>query len=523
MFIKEPWFWRGFQSAVFYYISCAPCTKITYQRKRRKESRRAKAEKERAAQEGPPASLYPEHPLPSGTNPFWKEEMTLGPGPPPKRRRKEDESRLMEMQPGGSGVASSSGSKGTSSDTMDGGEDRAAMSQNLIDSEDDGWNRRRYQREDEILWGLDETISNSTGISHLSNSGSEGNRYYARNPAVNDLHPPVVSMAPISRLESQWMLQPPPRAKIMEGKEKSNRCRSASGTSNDSRVSSVRKTTGEPALGRQLSERLVEAKLRQGDQYMPAASSSIRLSRSRGSSNQSHASEDSVARPPSAVISGQRHDRDQKDLVVRGNGSSASESVLTKTAPPPISIENETTSILPGRPPLSTIVSTSLVAKGKEDKPHNSSQSQALLSTPGREASSDGKVKPRNSASSLDVLQDLDPNPRLYSDLRPHDPGESQEMQERSDNDTSFKKENLRPVLGDDFWFTGQRDRSLPSSDTGMTSNEIEEVDPMGGQALEGSSGSKMLFPAGDKVESREPNVALGPGIGHRHRWSMDI
>lgn len=34
--ITMAWFWRGFQSAVFYYVSCAPCSKLAHQRKRHK-------------------------------------------------------------------------------------------------------------------------------------------------------------------------------------------------------------------------------------------------------------------------------------------------------------------------------------------------------------------------------------------------------------------------------------------------------------------------------------------------------
>lgn len=38
------WFWRGFQSAIFYYVSCAPCSKLAYQRRRRRDNKRAKAQ-----------------------------------------------------------------------------------------------------------------------------------------------------------------------------------------------------------------------------------------------------------------------------------------------------------------------------------------------------------------------------------------------------------------------------------------------------------------------------------------------
>lgn len=368
MFIKEPWFWRGAQSAAFYYISCAPCTKLTDRRKRRKESQKAKAEKAREMVRAGSVNAYPDHPLPSGTNPYWKEEMLLGPGPPHKRRKKEDEVRLAAIRPNESGAASSSGSKGASSDRTDGLNGAPEVMQESRDSED-GWNRRRYQREDETLWGLDETMSHSTGMSSVSHRASQSNYYYARNPAVNDLHPPVVSTAPASRFETQWMLQPPPKAKIMEGKERANRSRSASGTSNGSRGSSLRKASAEPGLSRQISERLVENKLRQGD---PNMALSVGMSRSRGSSNQSHVSRKSASNATSMPIKEQRQGASQtKDTSYTGTAQGLEPPSPVALGHPTISsdIDPKLSSLPPPRPPLSTIPSTSLVAKGEGKKP----------------------------------------------------------------------------------------------------------------------------------------------------------
>ncbi|KAL9582365.1 MAG: hypothetical protein Q9212_003345, partial [Teloschistes hypoglaucus] len=239
------WFWRGFQSAIFYYVSCAPCSKIAYHRKRRKEIARSKEERE--IEEG----LYPD-PAPFSTNQYWREEMALGPGPPRKkkdidRKRGRDSAQVSKRDL----TTGSSGGTGTSSaDTVVAKistEESEGVEQESRDG--DGWNRKRYQREDEYLWGADSVDDHEPG---------DKNYYIARNPAVNDLHPPVVSTQPTQRSETRWMLQPPPPARVMEGKERANRPRSGSGGSNGS---SKRAAVG---LGRQLGERMMEQKRRKG-------------------------------------------------------------------------------------------------------------------------------------------------------------------------------------------------------------------------------------------------------------------
>lgn len=513
MFIKEHWFWRGAQSAAFYYISCAPCTKVAYRRKRRKESQRAKEEKERAMAEAGPSNPYPEHPLPSSTNPYWREEMTLGPGPPPRRRRKDDEGRLIEMQPSSSGIVSSNGSKGTSSDTMDGGNIVLEPPQESRES-DEGWNRRRYQREDEVLWGLDESVSHSTGMSTLSHSNSRGQYYYARNPAVNDLHPPVVSTAPSSRAEIRWMLQPPPKAKIMEGKEKANRSRSGSGGSNGSRGSSFRKAHTEQGLGRLLSERLVESKLKNGElePYTPTD-----MSRSRGSSRQSHKSGATSAQ-------GQGHDRDQEDDLVNGaenlslepsNVSRALDTASNIPLPPPVA-----------RPPLSSIPSTSLIQKTER-------AATFLVASTNQKASDSVKSTPNG--PSLAVLQDLDPNPRSrYSNLK-KDPLAEGEQAVRP----SMVKHLSTPGGGRDneddddddprFNFLPAASSRLPkrkgwdlSSSKGLSDHKGDDMLDINKESLtrQISDTRPGLDLKADENGLPEERYA---GIGHRHRWSMYI
>ncbi|MCJ1267506.1 hypothetical protein MMC22_007391 [Lobaria immixta] len=284
------WFWRGFQSAVFYYLSCAPCAKIAYQRQRRKGAHRAKEEKAATELE---QGIY-RHPSPFSTNTYWREEMTLGPGPPQKKgNRDRDKGKAESSRRLRSGGTGSSALTGTSSaDTIVEDENGNHEVRHARRS-GEGWNRQRYQREDEILWGVEGDTSEV-----ISRSGSASGSYYvARNPAVNDLHPPVVSTQPTHRSETQWMLQPPPRARIMEGKERATRSRSGSGVSSKSDSSRKRDDMN---LGRKVGERLMEEKVRRGEhppESMSASTSMIRLP-----SKESVRSE--------TPMGGQRHDRD---------------------------------------------------------------------------------------------------------------------------------------------------------------------------------------------------------------------
>jgi hypothetical protein len=206
--------------------------KLNYQRKGRKAKRRARAET--TALE----DVIPEgyRPSPFSTNIYWREEMALGPGPPPRKNKdKGRASSSRGLTTGGPGSSTTSGDATLVVESLDGME----VEQERISA--DGWNRKRYQRPDELLWGIDlegRLQGNETlGLSGISRTATEGSGSYftARNPAVNDLHPPVVSTQPTRKSETRWMLQPPPSAKIMEGKERANRSRS---TSNLSRGSS---------------------------------------------------------------------------------------------------------------------------------------------------------------------------------------------------------------------------------------------------------------------------------------------
>lgn len=202
----------------------------------------------------------------------------LGPGPPKRKGdkggSKNTSSRVLNTAGQGSSVTSSGciSTDPASSATMVSNDQR-------LSGED--WNRKRYQREDEELWGHETTrasqrirdaiakAESSVGSTlrmiegRLSKSGpsKEEDRspyYVARNPPVNDLHPPVVSTQPTSKGATRWMLQPPPPAKVMEGKERANRSRSASQGSSRLGVDGTN-------LSRQVTGRAVEERFRRGE------------------------------------------------------------------------------------------------------------------------------------------------------------------------------------------------------------------------------------------------------------------
>ncbi|KAL8837197.1 MAG: hypothetical protein Q9176_005828 [Flavoplaca citrina] len=283
------WLWRGTQSAAFYYLSCVPCSELAYRRRRRKNAARTKAEKEKQKDQDP----YP-HPVAFSTNTYWREEITLGPGPPQKngkvrreqeRKRWEDRGTNDKENQRGLMTGNSTDTGASSADTVVAQNSLQGVTETEQERRSgDNWNKRRYQREDEILWGFDDVGEDRTG-------GSK-NYTNVRNPAVNDLHPPVVSTISTNRSETRWMLQPPPSAKIMEGKVQASRSRSASGGSNGS------SKRGEAGLGRQLGERMMEEKRRRGQASQT------------GSPAMSRVPTDERPMSSNPMTRGQRHDRD---------------------------------------------------------------------------------------------------------------------------------------------------------------------------------------------------------------------
>ncbi|KIW52825.1 hypothetical protein PV05_08442 [Exophiala xenobiotica] len=296
-YAAEPghWFLRGVQSAIFYYVSLTPCLEFQHKRKRRREAKEARTA--HAAQ----AEIITTQPQPVRqprafeTNEAWAYELMLGPGPPKGWKadtllrnvqkhmsKKEKESnkgpKASEMpppqsqptpspglstQPTQCSTRPSSSNTATTASEVAGPIDQkpgatpsrphaerrlSSAFGNIKDTlrvnlHPDGWNWKRYNRDDEVLFGFSERMR---GLWNRAISGShheeieaqdvagpsvqnrkraatnESDRYdyqRARNPEVNELHPPIVSQLPATRGEARWMLLPPPSAAVMAGKK----------------------------------------------------------------------------------------------------------------------------------------------------------------------------------------------------------------------------------------------------------------------------------------------------------------
>ncbi|CAG9971359.1 unnamed protein product [Clonostachys byssicola] len=259
----------AFQSAVFYVIACTPCAKVRHRHKVKERAKKEREEKEKIHMEQP--DLY-RHPSPFNTNPYWHEEMSMGPSLPKKSSSKNSSQRGLTSSGRDSEVLSVS-------DRTNGADSRINFGEpvHVVTSadDDDHWNRRHgYQREDEELWGqwpghrLKDAFSkarNSAGKLIESTMGVEKevtdqerrDFYFApKNPPVNDYHPPVVSSKIPNRNAHQWMLQPPPSAKVMEGKIPVSRA-----ASNGSRSSGFTGGGDDVRLSRVVQERIVKEKL----------------------------------------------------------------------------------------------------------------------------------------------------------------------------------------------------------------------------------------------------------------------
>lgn len=100
MFLTESWFWRGTQSAIFYYVSCSPWVEYQHKRHRRQEAARSEKEKADIITKQPDLVMQPG---PFQTNAQWAEEILTGPGPPVgplKRWRKEHEKLVKDLLKG---------------------------------------------------------------------------------------------------------------------------------------------------------------------------------------------------------------------------------------------------------------------------------------------------------------------------------------------------------------------------------------------------------------------------------------
>lgn len=322
------------RSVYFYYISCSPCRKVGHRRETRKSAEREAGLKARLEMEQP--GLY-RHPNPENTNQYWLEDINMGPSLPKSKVKRGTSQATSTRHLNSAGTTEPGPSRRPTADTADpqsptrdratsaGSSTRfqavaAASSPTVVaadelearttlsvtDSQDLDWNRKRYDREDEELWGSH--VYNKAGqrIREVITKGkdtagrlfdasrttprereiteTERANFYAapRNPPVNEYHPPVVSSRPASKHEYRWMLQPPPSAKVMEGKVPVNR--SGSQLSVNSRRTSRTAAASlaskeELGLGRLVSERIVKDKIRNGERPSNGTDLSINMAR----------------------------------------------------------------------------------------------------------------------------------------------------------------------------------------------------------------------------------------------------
>ncbi|KAI9767209.1 MAG: hypothetical protein M1840_005809 [Geoglossum simile] len=220
------------QSVLYFVLSCQPCRNAAHERRRARQA--ALDNQENARVEEPDGYA---HPAPFSTNIYWQEEISLGPGPPPQRlTRAERRRRLDSKTPGSSGYVSPEGMHTPTAEKTGG----------------INWNRQRYHREDEPLWGRDilhdtrdeggaspahrALSGSSVGLPGVKTSNTATAYHYTlRNPPVNEYHPPIVSTPPLHRSETFWMLQPPPNPSVMAGKVPASRCQGSSSSNRNNK------------------------------------------------------------------------------------------------------------------------------------------------------------------------------------------------------------------------------------------------------------------------------------------------
>lgn len=259
------------QSAVFYFLACTPCAKVRHRQKAKVEAKKEREMKAKLEVDQP--GLY-RHPSPFATNPYWQQEINMGPSLPKKSASKNSSQRGLTSSGKDSEAPSVSECTNVGDSRTNFGDSSTVIPEDDGLSED--WNcRQGYQREDEELWGqwsgqkFMDAISKAResagrlmdprkGVEREVTEQARQEFYFSpKNPPVNDYHPPVVSSKPPHRAAHQWMLQPPPPAKVMEGKVPVSRAFSSS-----SRSSGRIGQSEEVQLGRLVQERLVKERLR---------------------------------------------------------------------------------------------------------------------------------------------------------------------------------------------------------------------------------------------------------------------
>lgn len=275
------------RSVVFYYIACTPCNEARARYRQKQQAKADREEKLRIQTEQP--GLY-RHPSPFHTNPFWQEEIDIGPIPPKSKAASKNTSQRGLNSSSTGRISTSASLTCTSSHneitSTSPGSPTIIPEGSSTSFDDDGWNKRRYQREDEELWGHDLSRMGHRLVDNIVKAGSSAGRmikgdvapkdrivtdeersnfyFTPKNPPVNEYHPPIVGSAPSHKNALQWMLQPPPPAKVMEGRIPVSRAQSFN--SSASKRSAGRKagagSPDEQPLDRLVREKAMQDKLR---------------------------------------------------------------------------------------------------------------------------------------------------------------------------------------------------------------------------------------------------------------------
>ncbi|KAL1886944.1 hypothetical protein Cpir12675_006826 [Ceratocystis pirilliformis] len=225
----------GLQSLAFYVLACTPCYQVATMRQEKKKAKRDL--RARAILEKERPDMYM-HPLPQQTNVFWSEEINLGPTFNKAGAASEKSRALLGNSSKDSISASTAriGTSGSGPNVFDSSSETALDS--VADSESNH-KKTRYERIEEEIWGhellgkVGDAVSNvGKNVSHASKKmsvalGIDKNETVDKsddddirmpnNPPVNEYHPPIVTNRPTKRAY-QWMLQPPPPAKFMDGR-----------------------------------------------------------------------------------------------------------------------------------------------------------------------------------------------------------------------------------------------------------------------------------------------------------------
>ncbi|CAK7221995.1 hypothetical protein SBRCBS47491_004717 [Sporothrix bragantina] len=387
------------QSVVFYYLACTPCMSARTRHRAKKKFDQERKAREALEEDEPP--LY-RHPSPFNVNPYWQEEIMMGPSLPKKGRAAKQNSSQRKLtsagqdssiatrsslaisshggppnsaggggvlqgapnhgvssDPGAAGasgdgtntsataavqpntataavdgsssdhvnnsstnshngsganVATNNNANGNSQTRTSGGQPPAsptlipddARSMSLLEATAtvatvatttntsiEGWNYKRYQREDEELWGAEPSrthklmdaivkagssagrlLESTLGTKERGGSSMAGAtgvtdrdraNFYSTtiiHPPVNDYHPPVVSSKPAHKDALRWMLQPPPPAKVMEGKVPVSRSTSVTSSLTGGAPRRSAAAGSEVSLTRRMA---LEARLRRAD------------------------------------------------------------------------------------------------------------------------------------------------------------------------------------------------------------------------------------------------------------------